>query len=77
MDMVKLLIENDADPNIPDDSGDKPISNEEVNKIYLEYKTRKGKLLASEQRLTISKKEEIDNDLLSEIGELVKAGNTE
>jgi len=77
MDMVKLLIENGADPNIPDDNGDKPILNEEVKKLYLEYKTVQGKLLSSEQRLAISKNKDIDNDLLSEIGQLIKSGNTE
>ena len=77
MDMVKLLIDNGADPNIPDDSGDKPISNDEVKELYLEYKTVQGKLLSSEQRLAISKNKDIDNDLLSEIGQLIKSGNTE
>ena len=77
MDMVKLLIDNGADPNIPDDNGEKPISNEEVKELYLEYKTAVGKLLSSEQRLAISKNKDIDNDLLSEIGQLIKSGNTE
>ena len=77
MDMVKLLIDNGADPNIPDDNGDKPILNEEVKELYLEYKTVQGKLLSSEQRLAISKNKDIDNDLLSEIGQLIKSGNTE
>ena len=77
MDMVKLLIDNGADPNIPDDNGEKPISNEEVNELYLEYKTVQGKLLSSEQRLAISKNKDIDNDLLSGIGQLIKSGNTE
>ena len=77
MDMVKLLIDNGANPNIPDDNGDKPISNDEVKELYLEYKTVQGKLLSSEQRLAISKNKDIDNDLLSEIGQLIKSGNTE
>ena len=77
MDMVKLLIDNGADPNIPDDNGEKPISNDEVKELYLEYKTVQGKLLSSEQRLAISKNKDIDNDLLSGIGQLIKSGNTE